>query len=545
MPEDIRKKQNAADRLAALGCALAAAYLTCVLIVRDLIRMRYRQLPLGWNSGFLVAAVLFTFAALFAALFLLGKRHWRGLTCWQGRRRLSLPLFAGVFAVCLAYFLLLWCAAYPGGQNPDVETQWEQVQTLRFNDHHPVFHTLLIWLVSRVCNSYAFVLIVQAAAFAAGLAYLIAVMRAWGYPLAPLLFLAGAFILNPVTGDLMMYALKDMALSILFLYWLAQWVEIYHSRGEWLRKPRRWIAFAVLAACITLVRHNAILLTGPACVLVLWRYGGVRKQSLLCLLTALAIVAGVKGPLYALLKVENPGHAYHESVGLPMTVLCTAYAEKPDELSPETLRFMEKIAPQPVFSEAYQFGDYNSIKWHYPANEQVDATPPMELMRLTLDTFKRHTLLSLLAVAELTDIVWEPTGELGNTYLGFPFWELEEQTSSVSPALRDFCNDVRSFIQRNFWNEGRNLLFCKLGFLLAALIAVWAVTLRRNGLRALWLVLPIVCYNLGTMLLLCGDDYRFFHYTSLAVWPVVLMLLNGDGEPNGETLMPDGQRETK
>lgn len=67
----------------------------------------------------------------------------------------------------------------------------------------------------------------------------------------------------------------------------------------------------------------------------------------------------------------------------------------------------------------------------------------------------------------------------------------------------------------------------------------------RNGPRALWLVLPIVCYNPGAMPLLCGDDYRFFHYTRLAVWPVALMLLNGDGEPNGETRMSDGQRETK
>ncbi|MBQ7569504.1 MAG: hypothetical protein IJT22_01100, partial [Synergistaceae bacterium] len=44
--------------------------------------------------------------------------------------------------------------------------------------------------------------------------------------------------------------------------------------------------------------------------------------------------------------------------------------------------------------------------------------------------------------------------------------------------------------------------------------------------KKLFLALPLLIYNFGTMLLLSGADFRFFYY-SIAIMPaLVLMLLN-------------------
>ena len=59
--------------------------------------------------------------------------------------------------------------------------------------------------------------------------------------------------------------------------------------------------------------------------------------------------------------------------------------------------------------------------------------------------------------------------------------------------------------------------------LLMLLVALWA--LRRRGVDVLALALPVLCYDLGTMLLLCGDDARFFQCSMAVCIPCVLAML--------------------
>lgn len=44
------------------------------------------------------------------------------------------------------------------------------------------------------------------------------------------------------------------------------------------------------------------------------------------------------------------------------------------------------------------------------------------------------------------------------------------------------------------------------------------------------LTLPILAYSYGTMLLLCGPTYRFFHFDSVIFVPLCLLLLSRTGE---------------
>ena len=59
--------------------------------------------------------------------------------------------------------------------------------------------------------------------------------------------------------------------------------------------------------------------------------------------------------------------------------------------------------------------------------------------------------------------------------------------------------------------------------LLMLLVALWA--LYRRGTDALLPVLPALVYDLGTMLLLCGDDARFFQCSMAVCIPCALALI--------------------
>ena len=44
----------------------------------------------------------------------------------------------------------------------------------------------------------------------------------------------------------------------------------------------------------------------------------------------------------------------------------------------------------------------------------------------------------------------------------------------------------------------------------------------------------VLAYNYGTMLLLCGPTYRFFHFDSVIFVPLCLLLFSRTGEKEGE-----------
>ena len=66
--------------------------------------------------------------------------------------------------------------------------------------------------------------------------------------------------------------------------------------------------------------------------------------------------------------------------------------------------------------------------------------------------------------------------------------------------------------------------------LLLLLVSLWA--LYRGGADRLLFAVPTLCYNLATMLLLCGQDARFFQFTMAISLPAALALLYA---PKAET----------
>ena len=60
--------------------------------------------------------------------------------------------------------------------------QWHQMTTGRYCDHHPIFHTLTNWLITRLWLSPSTVALVQLLTLAILAAWIIHRLRQWGMP---------------------------------------------------------------------------------------------------------------------------------------------------------------------------------------------------------------------------------------------------------------------------------------------------------------------------------------------------------------------------
>ena len=480
------------------------------------------------QSGFLTGGVqtvaaLCAFAALSAALCRLlprGCERLAGLSPapqpGSGRR-----VFWAALAISAVIFGCAFAACWPGGVSYDASNQWRQAHSGEFNNWHPVFHTLLIWLVTRVRDSYPFAVCMQIAAFSAAMAYLTATLHRRG---APAWLALGAHALVcaslPVRNTLM-YLGKDSAMTAAVLVLAAQTVQMLHTRGAWLKRPRNAVCFGLTLAAATLLRHNAILWTLPLliCARLCFPWGR-RGAALAAGVTVLTLVL-VRGPLYGALDVVYPDNTTEESVGISMTILWDVRAQAPEVLDDETSAFLASLAEDGKWEDIYQLHRYNSIKFTYD-RELIAGRSVTDILSMAGRAALAEPRLAFETVNAVTGLVWDVTGqnrgyETVSNSGDLPLYgratlnRLGQAALAVIDAPRAWT-PVRWLTE----NIGAQLL-------MMLLVALWA--LRRRGVDVLALALPVLCYDLGTMLLLCGDDARFFQCSMAVCIPCMLAML--------------------
>jgi hypothetical protein len=418
----------------------------------------------------------------------------------------------------MVVLLLALAAAFPGGISPDTEDQWEQVHSFVFNDAHPVIHTLMIWLITRIVDHYAFVVFVQILVFSMGAGYLIATLESWGFDKKHLLIAALFIILNPYTMNIMMYPWKDLALTVLITWTMAMVINIYYSGGLWFKKPINVVLFAMVTGLASIVRHNGFFFTLPLYIIIFLLYSKQTFKVVLAISMAALIVFLVKVPLYKALNVTKPHRTYTESVGIPMTILGNTLVKTPGRLPPEAKNFLNRMASDEEWREKYIPGDYNSIKWKFQTSDIVKAVPPKTLMTWMAKTCINAKYEAFHAFCDVTAIVWK----------------IDNRGVIITPPAPGHNNILSKTLHYCFLAYSVlclvlplvSSLFSNLGVQMLLLLLTGIFALCKTGTKALLLVIPSVAYNLGTMLLLCGEDIRFFHFNFVIAAPLLFVLLS-------------------
>jgi hypothetical protein len=426
----------------------------------------------------------------------------------------TIMLFGGL---CWIILLLSLAASFPGGKSPDTESQWGQVHTFNFSDWHPVIHTLLIWLTTRIIDHYAFVVFVQITVFSAGVGYLVATLESRGFSKRHLLTAGLFIILNPYTMNIMMYPWKDLALTVLLTYTTIMVINIYYSDGLWFSNYGNMALFALTTGIASIVRHNGFFFTVPLYILVIVLYSKRGIKALFSVVLAVLLIFFVKVPLYNMLNVTHPSQTYRESVGIPMTILGDSLVKNPSRLPPEAKEFLNTIATDEEWREKYSPGNYNSIKFVSRASDIVETIPPKTLLKWVLQTCINAKHEAFHAFCDVTAIVWDIFRD--GTLINNP----GPGNNNIITRILHVCFMGYSGLCLAF--PVISPLFTNVGLLMLLLLVTGIFALSRNGVTVLPLVVPSVCYNLGTMLLLCGDDIRFFHFNVVITLPLILVLL--------------------
>ena len=434
--------------------------------------------------------------------------------------------FAVVFAWLMAYFY----AYFPGSFDWDNLDQWWQIQNSQYDTWHPVFHTLIIALLSKVVNHYGFAVFMQLLLYSLLCGYLLYTMAKWRFPVWGMLLAEFFLAANPQTHRILLFMWKDSALTLFMLLFTVYLIHVWKSGGRWLKKKRNLAVWILVLISISLVRHNSILYTIPFLILAIFCFREIRRESLLSLILMLAGMWFIQYPVYNLVGASRPEQTYVETVGVPMTILCNVHETAPESLDPEAAEFLSQIGPEKRW-QIYEMGNYNSFKFVTNANQVISDTDPLEFLGFTARTVRNTPGLSLQAVYQVTRMVWDVRGETPwHTDLEYQIRENDWGFAYVEDraGLRTVLNDFDNWVM----DSALDTLFSYNGIHLLALIlcTLFVFAKKGKGWKALTLTLPVLAYNYGTMLLLCGPTYRFFHFDSVIFVPLCLLLFSEWGK---------------
>ena len=437
----------------------------------------------------------------------------------------GLPVFLCTFLIVLTVECL-WYAAYsPGCFSTDSVEQMNMAVTGQYNDWHPYWQTIITFtLPLKLTGSTGSIVLIQILWFSLTMAYTAYVINRHA-GLLPAVIATALVALNPYVSRLMMYPWKDIAFGTAGCAALAMATDLYFDRE---RRGRLMflIPLGLIAANATLFRHNGILFTAPLILAAVFCVKG--KKKLYILLSFLLMIGFVKIPLAGWLGVEKPGNRVTEITGLPMTVIGNVAKEAPEKMDEELSSFAYSVAPAEQWKEM-PTGNFNMVKWYGANTDAIEEAGTGKVLQLMLKSFRAAPTAALRGLIALTDLVYGVETGLKGSYV------LPRGSGGIAysgnAALVDKLEAYNQFTEGTVFRYLRTY-----GVALLTIMTVLLAKFRtwKKDWKKLLLVSSLFVYDFGTMLLLTGDDSRFFWITHLVAPMMVSLLLAKDPEEKGQ-----------
>ena len=297
------------------------------------------------------------------------------------------------------FFLLIF---FPGAMSVDSVVQWGQALTGQYTDHHPAFHTLAIWLLSRLWESPAVVALAQIIGLSLGAAWGIKLLESHGLSRRLAWILSLAFALSYPNASMTVTLWKDIPYGVAFLVFSLYLFQIAASNGKWLKSWKHAALLGLVSAVIPLLRHNGlpvVLIILPLLALI---YRRTVRQALLAAAVFAAAYLLVRGPLYRAVNVEE-----HSSNFLYGTLLghINAHVKADTPLLEDEIRYLESAGIN-IF-EDWSYNCCNILSTMQGVqNWEALNRDPSSLINVFLRTLTENPRVNLKHLACLDEVVF-------------------------------------------------------------------------------------------------------------------------------------------
>lgn len=454
------------------------------------------------SSGITIGILLFVFSVYIVT--------WNTSKNFNGNnRRYSWLMFALPMLVVWGIYLLTF---WPGMMSADSMDQWGQMLTGQYNDHHPAFHTFIIWLLTRIYPSPVAVALTQIVTLAFLCGFIFCYFQTIGVPSWTLWITSFIFALTPVNGTMVNTLWKDIPYSTAFLGLTFILFQIAKSRGKWLSAHGSWVKLGIVSLFVAILRHSGLPIVIGTFIVLFVAVPKHWRQIVFAVLVCGSLYWGIRGPLYKIVNVKSSMDLQQSTTSL-YTIAANA---SPGTETAEVLKTMNPLSP---------LWNCTSITKLYAANSKSIHIGKISIGQKAFNLAER--IPSILEYyfrcrRSLVWIIWDPFGLVLNT----SHVEVLDDPNSfgITPDSKiPFLGSIiSSFVVNSSRDTNINWFVWRPAiFLYIFLFTVFIQTLRTKDLRYLIVTIPILLQSIESTIIFIAPNFRY-HY---AVYLIALIFI--------------------
>ena len=327
------------------------------------------------------------------------------LTTLQGHLTPERPMPGSYWLLYSLPMVLCWSiwlmAFFPGLMSDDSVNQWMQVVREEFNDWHPVAHTLLIWLLTRVWFSPAVLPVFQIAVVSLVAARALGLANQWGAGRWITWLASLAIALMPVNSTFVISLWKDVLYSAALLGLTLELFQVVFTSGRWLNRKRNLVLFTLTLLGVSLFRHNGlpVVILVPLGLIIFFR--NCRKKVFLITAVIFSIYFLVRGPLYTQLEVQKKSSVLGETVLLHQV---GAHVNNHTPLSTDQTAYLDSLLPLENWN--YRCFSVNNLFYNKDFRQDIFAQNSQKTWDVFLFTLRQDPMVNLRHLVCSSSLVW-------------------------------------------------------------------------------------------------------------------------------------------
>ena len=425
-----------------------------------------------------------------------------------------------VFTIIFLGNCVYWLAYFPGGFNLDSYGQWMQAHgDMPFNNWHPFFVTSIYWLLVRIQDSFSFCICFQLVLFSLSLSCLLCKIGTIIHNQTIIYFVAAIESINPAICINNISLIKDVYFTIGVIWLIYFMIGVYLTQGKclWGYTGVMVVLFSIMTI---LTRHNAILFVLPMLCSMLFLLKEERKVCMIITIVTLVVAIFVEGPLFTLLGVRHHDNPTAEVIGVPMAIMVNAFLEEEDQCPEEVRKFLLEKADYDEWDYYYNTGEWDSVRWDIGGAQFLEDESIWKIYLLGIKTAIACPRSAIMSFLWNTRMVWQALGKVDWESRAF----IEKNKYNIVPDYNPICRFIIDNIMKLSLTFIGATLVWNLGWIM--LLIVWGIyyAYKNEKTKALFLI-PLLSYNVLTMLLLAGPNYRYFYYNQVILFAVALIVI--------------------
>ena len=345
---------------------------------------------------------------------------------------------------------------YPGVLSSDSLSQWHQFSQLEITNWHPAYHTILMWLLTRLWYSPAGIAIFQIICFDIALIYASISFNKVKIPklITYLVIILSSF--NLINGLMVLTIWKDVLYSICILALTIIIFNLIQTDGEWINNKNNSIILGFILANIFLLRHNGFPVSLISFFVLFLVFKSYRKPFLFSGFVLLMYILFINVIIYNLFNVDEENT---QSFAVAFIHPIAAHVNQGTNFTIEESDFLNKIFP---LENSWPYSCYDATVLFYKG---VNFAPVTENPIVTAKIFFKYTYLNpsvtinhFICLSSFTWQILQPENVYLETVLfdsinpnDYAQWKNYSKVTKSQPIfqkLNEKISDFGTFLQR-------------------------------------------------------------------------------------------------